>query len=107
MALLHELRLMGAQIRYLADPRLPGDGGGAATQVTGALTGEVDLAHRTLKRVVWSEGTALLFLLGLCGLLPLWLSPILILGGCWLLVHRGAQHTLMLAPFLPDFDGKM
>ena len=104
MALLHELRLMGAQIRYLADPRLPGDGGGAATQVTGALTGEVDLAHRTLKRVVWSEGTALLFLLGLCGLLPLWLSPILILGGGWLLVHRGAQHTLMLAPFLPKLE---
>ena len=101
MSLLNDLRLMGAQISYLRAPRLPGDGGGAATQVTGALTGEVDLAHRTLKRCAWGEGVAALFVLSLCALLPLWLAPLMVLGGGWLIVHRGAQHTLMLAPFLP------
>ena len=85
MSLLHDLRLISAQIHYLVDPRLPGDGGGAATHVTGALTGEVDLAHRTLKRAVCSEVTALLFLLVLCGLLPLWLWPALLLGGSCLI----------------------
>ena len=118
MSLLHDLRLVNAQIHYLVDPRLPGDGGGAATHVTGALTSaathvtgaltsEVDLAHRTLKRALCSEVVALLFLVGLCGLLPLWLWPALLLGGSCLIVHRGAQYTLMLAPFLPKLTALM
>lgn len=107
MSLLHDLRLVNAQIHYLVDPRLPSDGGGAATHVTGALTSEVDLAHRTLKRAVCSEVVALLFLLVLCGLLPLWLWPALLLGGSCLIVHRGAQYTVMLAPFLPKLTALM
>lgn len=47
MSPLTALRLVLAKWRYLANPTLPGDGGGAGHNLSGALENEVDLAHRT------------------------------------------------------------
>ena len=104
MSPLTALRLVLAKWRYLANPTLPGDGGGAGHNLSGALENEVDLAHRTLRRSAWGDGAALALLLGLGCIIPAPWRPLLLIGGLTWLLGSSARDVLRFAPFLPKLD---
>lgn len=104
MSPLTALRLVLAKWRYLTNPTLPGDGGGAGHNLSGALENEVDLAHRTLRRSAWGDSAAVALLLGLCCLIPAPWRPLLLIGGFTGLLWSSARDVLRFAPFLPKLD---